>query len=112
LSLSTTKYWGGLLEASLIIIVFAFFSILQICQRRGVNRMRVRLGCSSHATIVKAKAAKAHITVPLLHQSFFIKASNPFFEGLNFHDFLTLESNGGTRGATSSSECVFLSLIW
>jgi hypothetical protein len=44
LSLSTKKCWGGLLEASLIVVVFifAFFNILWICQRRGVNRRRVR----------------------------------------------------------------------
>jgi hypothetical protein len=59
LSLSTKKCWGGLLEASLIVIifVFTFYYILQICQRRGVKRRRVRRGCSSHATIVKAEAA-------------------------------------------------------
>jgi hypothetical protein len=44
LSLSTKKCWGGLLEASLIVLifVFSFFNILRICQRRGVNRRRVR----------------------------------------------------------------------
>jgi hypothetical protein len=44
LSLSTKKFWGGLLEASRIIVVFvfAFFNISRICRRRGVNRRRVR----------------------------------------------------------------------
>jgi hypothetical protein len=44
LSLSTKKCWGGLLEASLIIVIliFAFFNISQIYRRRGVNRRRVR----------------------------------------------------------------------
>ncbi len=44
LSLSTKKCWGGLLEASLIVIIFifAFFNISWICQRRRVNRRRVR----------------------------------------------------------------------
>jgi hypothetical protein len=44
LSLSTKKCWGGLLEASLIIIVFifAFYYILWICRRRVVKRRRVR----------------------------------------------------------------------
>jgi hypothetical protein len=42
LSLSTKKCLGGVLEVSLIIIIFAFFNILRICQRRGVNRRRVR----------------------------------------------------------------------
>jgi hypothetical protein len=41
LSLSTKKCWEGLLEASLIIIVFAFYYILWI-YRRGVKRRRVR----------------------------------------------------------------------
>jgi hypothetical protein len=91
---------GGLLEASLIIVIFivAFFNILWICRRRRVNRRRVRWGCSSHATIVKAKVAKARIAVPLLHRSFFIKSSNPFLEGLNFWAFFTLTNNGGARG--------------
>jgi hypothetical protein len=91
---------GGLLEASLIIVVFvfAFFNILQICRMRGVNKRRVRPGCSSHATIVKAEAAKTRIAVPLMHRSFFIKVSNPFFEGLNFWVFFTLRSNGEIRG--------------
>jgi hypothetical protein len=42
LSLSTKKCWRGLLVASLIIIVFTFYYILRICQRRGVKRRRVR----------------------------------------------------------------------
>jgi hypothetical protein len=42
LSLSTKKCWIGLLEASLIVVVFAFFNILWIYRRRGVNRRRVR----------------------------------------------------------------------
>jgi hypothetical protein len=44
LLLSTKKCWGGVLEASLIVVVFvfAFFNILCIYQRRGVNRRRVR----------------------------------------------------------------------
>jgi hypothetical protein len=42
LSLSTKKCWGGLLEASVIVIVFTFYYILQICRRRGVKRRRVR----------------------------------------------------------------------
>jgi hypothetical protein len=44
LSLSTQKLLGGLLEASLIIVIFvvAFFNILWICRRRRVNRRRVR----------------------------------------------------------------------
>jgi hypothetical protein len=44
LSLSTKKYWGCLLEASLIVVVFifTFFNILWICRRRGVKRRRVR----------------------------------------------------------------------
>jgi hypothetical protein len=44
LSLSAQKVLGGFLEASLLIVVFvvAFFNILRICQRRRVNRRRVR----------------------------------------------------------------------
>jgi hypothetical protein len=42
LSLRTKKCWGGLLESSLIVNVFAFFNILRICWRRGVNTRRVR----------------------------------------------------------------------
>jgi hypothetical protein len=42
LSLSTKRCWGGLLEASLFVIVFAFYYILHICQRRGVKKRRVR----------------------------------------------------------------------
>jgi hypothetical protein len=44
LSLSFKKYLGGLLDASLIVVifVFAFFNILRICRRRGVIRRRVR----------------------------------------------------------------------
>jgi hypothetical protein len=44
LSLSTQKVLGGLLDASLIIVVFVitFFNILWIYQRRRVNRRRVR----------------------------------------------------------------------
>jgi hypothetical protein len=41
LPLSTQKVLGGLLQASLIIIV-AFFNILWICRRRRVKRRRVR----------------------------------------------------------------------
>jgi hypothetical protein len=41
LSLSTKKCWGGVLEASLIVFIFAYY-ILQICRRRGVKRRRVR----------------------------------------------------------------------
>jgi hypothetical protein len=38
LSLSTKKCWRGVLEASLIVIVFvfAFYYVLRICRRRGV----------------------------------------------------------------------------
>jgi hypothetical protein len=44
LSLSNKKCWGGLLEASLIVVIFifAFFNILWICRRRGVNRRGLR----------------------------------------------------------------------
>jgi hypothetical protein len=44
LSLSTKRCWGGLLEASLFVIVFvfAFYYILRICQRRGVKKRRVK----------------------------------------------------------------------
>jgi hypothetical protein len=51
-----------------------------------------------HVTIVKAEAAKARIIVPLLHRSFFIKASNPFFEGLNFWVFSPSEAMGELGG--------------
>jgi hypothetical protein len=108
LSLSTKNCWGGLLEDSLIIIIFifAFYYILRICQRSGVKMRRVRWRCSSHVTIVKAEAAKAHIAIPLLHQSFFIKAGNPFIKGLNFQVFFTLGSNGGTRGCKFKWVCI------
>jgi hypothetical protein len=42
LSLRNKKCWGGLPEASLIVVVFAFFNILRICWRRRVNKRRVR----------------------------------------------------------------------
>jgi hypothetical protein len=92
LSLSTKKSWGGLWKASLIIfILFAtlFSIIMSVRQRRGIKRRRVRGGCTGHATIIKAETIEACIAVPLLHQSLYIKASNPFFKWLNFQAFFS-----------------------
>jgi hypothetical protein len=60
---------------------------------------RVRGWSTGHVTIVKAKAAETHITVPLLHGCLFIVVSYYFFKWLNFWAFFTLKRNGGTRGA-------------
>jgi cytochrome c biogenesis factor len=62
--------WGGLHEASLIIIVFffSFFVFIFVSLSTG------------HATIAKVEAAEASISILLLHQSLIVKASNPFFK--------------------------------
>jgi hypothetical protein len=74
-------YWGGLPEASLVVAFF--FIVMSLSQRRGVKRRRVRGGCPDHATIVKAEAAEASISIPPLHWSLYVKVSNSFLKGLN-----------------------------
>jgi hypothetical protein len=108
----------GLLEALLIVVVFfitflfIIIIIMSLGRRRGIKRRWVREGCTDHATVVKTKTTEACISIPLLHWSLIIKSSDSFFKELNLRAFFTLGCNGRTRGAASSGERVFLSLIW
>jgi hypothetical protein len=94
--------WGGLEEASLIIVIFfsSFFTFIfmSLSRRRGIKQRSVRGRCTGHATIAKVEAAKASISIPLLHWSLIVKVSNPFFKGLNLWAFFTLGCNQRTRG--------------
>jgi hypothetical protein len=63
------KKWVLHLEASLIVFFFSsfFFILMSLSRRRGVKWRRVRGGCPDHDTTVKAEAAEASISIPLLH---------------------------------------------
>jgi hypothetical protein len=100
LLLSTKRCGGGLLEASLVVVLFAFLFfiiIMSVSQRRGIKRRWVRGGCDGHATVVKTETTKACFSIPLLHRSLILKSSNSFFKGLNLNDFFTLGCNVRTR---------------
>jgi hypothetical protein len=102
LSWSTKKSWVDLQEASFLIFTFftAFlvvFIIVSMSRMRGVKRRRVRGRWTSRPTVVKSEAAKACVSIPLLHQIFHFKASHPFFKRLNFWGLFFLGSNKRAR---------------